>query len=964
MIISTMYGISFAIACVIFGLIIFIQRQHSENIYTFISLIMLFVHFGYFALSTSTNLEEALLAYKITYLDGTIMPYMVLLFIMEVCGLKKNRAVMAVSILPLATYILGLTAGYYDIYYKDIVFHRMNGYSYLERSYGPLHVLGTICVITFMLAPIAPVVYAFIHRHAVSYKYTLACALLIFINSLAYFIQSLLGINFEILPFQYNIMEIFLFYIVFKTSRHDIKRQGYMVKNHMKEYGFVAFDNRGKYLGCDDVASYYFPELLELKIDTLVDNEKARDEFLIWDDFLIDDESIFKYFERDNRVLKCRKKPLVTEQLGNQDGFIIEINNDTEHVRHVEELNQMNRELMEAVEEAKKANESKSFFLSRMSHEIRTPINAIIGMDEIILRETKESRIKPYAKTISSSAKMLLMLINDLLDFSKIESGKMELVEDNYEVKTMLFNAIQMVRQRAISKDLELLLESEGDIPKTLHGDQLKNQQVLINLLTNAIKYTDVGTVTLLVKAKDTHNGIIEMQYDVIDTGIGIKEEDKGVLFDAFTRVDLKHNNSIEGTGLGLSITNSFVQMMGGHITVESEFGKGSIFSAKIPQYKVSDETINDINIDIMNFDDEESNNDKKLYAPDMNILVVDDNKTNLNVFKFLLEPTKANITEADSGLKAIEILEKERFDIIFLDHMMPMLDGIQTLKIIKDRKLIEATNTPVIALTANAISSAREMYLENGFNDYLSKPIEIGKLIEIIGIHVSEDKYSFIDTTEDDEIVIDDKISDELNKLSDLDEFDFEYAIRHLGNAEGVKIIAKEIFTDIPDTVERLNNAIANIEDNEVLNNYQIEVHTLKGNSASIGALLLSKTCRLVEVACIEHNINKIKTLHPILMEEIEKHYERLATFNINEEEDNVTDYELTELSLEELKEILITVRESLEDWDYDAAEKKIKELAHYVIPEDIKNTIADIIEEVSNYNGSYAIDLINEIL
>ena len=381
-------------------------------------------------------------------------------------------------------------------------------------------------------------------------------------------------------------------------------------------------------------------------------------------------------------------------------------------------------------QDAKKATKSKSEFLSNMSHEIRTPINAILGMNEMILRECKDDSILSYAENVESSGKMLLSLINDILDFSKIESGKMELFPVKYQLSSVINDLINMSRPRAEEKGLSFELEIDPRTPEYLYGDEVRIRQIVTNILTNAIKYTDTGYVKLRIYY--TRTGVEECRFffEVSDSGRGIKEEDQRTLFQAFQRVDEKNNRGIEGTGLGLAITNRFVQMMQGTISVKSTYGKGSTFTAMIPQKITQDDPIGDFVLQLERAHTERKKYQKLFTAPDAHILVVDDTAVNLVVVENLLKPTQVQITSVSSGTNALNKLRsnEETYDLILLDHLMPDLDGVQTLQSMKEEHLID--HIPVIALTANAVSGAREMYLDYGFSDYLTKPI-VGQSLE-----------------------------------------------------------------------------------------------------------------------------------------------------------------------------------------------------------------------------------------
>lgn len=405
-------------------------------------------------------------------------------------------------------------------------------------------------------------------------------------------------------------------------------------------------------------------------------------------------------------------------------------------------LRAFNRKLEVAAIAANQANEAKSQFLSTMSHDIRTPMNAIVGMNEMILRNSHDEEILTYANNIKMAGTTLLAIIKDILDFSKIEAGKMELVLESYNFVSLLNDLVNMVTCKAEEKGLFFELNVDRNIPRVLIGDEIRIKQIITNILSNAVKYTKEGGITFTITStkSDKRQDEVSLHVEIKDTGVGIKKEDLDKLFIAFERIEEKKNRDVEGTGLGMAIAQSFLNMMGSKINVESEYGVGSVFSFELRQTVVDWEAIGEYDEAFKQFRSEQKAYKSKFEAPEAKILIVDDTEINLKVLISLLRETKIQIDTADSGDACISKFKTKHYDIIFLDHMMPGKDGIETIKEMRTLNDTANENTPVICLTANAISGMREKYIEAGFDDYLTKPIDTVKLENMILNYLSPD--------------------------------------------------------------------------------------------------------------------------------------------------------------------------------------------------------------------------------
>ncbi|MCR5742329.1 MAG: response regulator [Lachnospiraceae bacterium] len=539
----------------------------------------------------------------------------------------------------------------------------------------------------------------------------------------------------------------------------------------------------------------------------------------------------------------------------------------------------VNRRMKEAADEATAAGQAKSQFLAQMSHEIRTPINAVLGMNEMILYEAEDNNILDYSKNIQTAGKTLLTLVNSILDFSKIEDGKMKIVPVRYDTVSFLNNLTNSVSQRAKDKGLEFKLEADKNLPSMLIGDDVRLSQVVMNLLTNAVKYTEKGSVILKVMVKEIDGGEAVLFFSVKDTGIGIREEDRDKLFESFSRLDETRNRNIEGTGLGMAIVTKLLGLMDSSLQVESTYGEGSEFSFEIIQGVADDKPVGE-NLE-RRVQPENRKKQNKNFAG-ASILVTDDNEMNRKVAANLLKLLGVKADLASSGEETLELLKKKHFDIILLDHMMPKMDGIETLKNIRELG-IAGDKCVIIALTANAVVGAKEFYLDAGFDDYLSKPIELDRLADKL-----EQYYKPEEKPADDEILefgADDEVL-EFGPDEDVLEFgpgeeateegtgtDFIDKLKASGidTDAGMKFCSEDaefyrsILEDFAKT-DSFEQMRASLDAGDI-DKYRIQVHAFKSNSKTIGAMELFELAKSLEMAAKEGDKTFIDENHPKLI-------------------------------------------------------------------------------------------------
>ena len=527
------------------------------------------------------------------------------------------------------------------------------------------------------------------------------------------------------------------------------------------------------------------------------------------------------------------------------------------------------KQLQEAIQTEMAANQAKTAFLSAMSHEIRTPINAVLGLDEMILRESDEDHIIHYAADIKSAGRSLLSLINDILDFSKIESGRLELINAGYDLGAAINDLVNMISSRAEEKRLAFSVRVTPSTPRVLYGDEVRLKQCVLNLLTNAVKYTREGSVTLEIdweeaSAADMHgNGsaalggaqaasdrFIMLTVRVSDTGIGIKEEDIPKIFTAFQRIEEKRNRSIEGTGLGMNIVQNLLAMMGTQLDVQSVYGKGSVFAFKVIQRVISDEGVGDFTEIYRQNEAGASNYRASFTAPDAQILCVDDTEMNLTVFTGLLKETQVQIDTAPGGMEALKLCTEKHYDLIFIDHMMPVMDGIETLHALEQLEANKNRGVPVIALTANAVSGAREQYIKAGFSDYLTKPVNSGKLEKMIAHYLPPEKVhqapaAGLPRQAAEAPRLSARLSDPvLQRLSLISGLDIMRSLEACGSPDVCKDVLKQYAESGPDTLD----TIAHCMKKQDWKNYTVKVHSLKSSSRLAGLDALSEAAARLE--------------------------------------------------------------------------------------------------------------------
>jgi signal transduction histidine kinase/CheY-like chemotaxis protein len=714
----------------------------------------------------------------------------------------------------------------------------------------------------------------------------------------------------------------------------------------------------------------------------------------------------------------------------------------------------------DAVLLAEEASKAKSLFLANMSHEIRTPMNAIIGMIELILREAISEDVREKAHNIQSASASLLSIINDILDFSKIESGKMIITLERYQLTSVINDVINMISIRLIGKDVELFVNVDPKIPSELMGDQMRIRQILINLLNNAVKFTQSGSITISIGCRFRHDAVL-LLINVTDTGIGIKEENIDKIFRSFEQVSEYEHRNIEGTGLGLAICKQLLSLMGGSIAVSSEYKKGSTFSVLLPQQvldkkpmvSVDNDTefkilvlektrkhadilkntlkqvgiealivenldqlkcalvnekytnifiskgmfekeevfirkncqgakvcvLIDYNAPIISYDNAivtrrpvcsltiasvlNGDNNKlnfssiktnsKFTARAAEVMVIDDNLINLEVVKGLLSYYKINVTVAESGSEGLKLLDNPKYDLVLLDFMMPDLDGIETIRLLRAKEGKYYKELPVIALTANAVSGAREMFLNEGFQDYIAKPIDVSKLEMLLLAYLPSDVIQIEEINQED-------IAIEEHQIPNIVGIDCESGILYCkGNLKNYINILKIVVIEGKEKC----NILREYYKKQDYERYIIESHGIKGAMASIGAVELSEIAKSHEMAGKEE---RYEFIDQNIEEFISKYEELISNIELFLQNQDIKEEVKSEKQMDDdtLQEELGKVESLIEEYDSSMAEEKVEELLSYELHEDVQVYLKELRQKINELEYEEALELLKSYL
>lgn len=909
------YQISLYIATTLSGIFLWKWNRYISVSYSVVFLLIPIINLAYMRVAVAEAYTEAILANGLVYLLSGFIQLGMMSYIFSFCKLKFPRFIsVPLFIGNVAVGMIALTTNLNHLLYTESELVLENGVSHLVKSYGPAHTVYYAMVIIYLLIDVSVLVFSFTKKD-VSKKNAIILCIIYVIDVMSFFIPRVFQIPVETQPMAYNLTQIVMLVLSDRLRMYSVEEMAIDSITQEGKIGYALFDKSRSYLGCSGPAVKYLPELGELYIDGPLNRGDPRFDLIHrWFD-MTDINGRVSEFAMERNHVSYRITVTYVYFKGKKKGYQISVYDNTDERRYIELL-QEDRRFAETVSQA------KGDFLAHMSHEIRTPINAILGMDEMILRESGERQTLEYAEDIRKAGNTLLGLINDILDFSKIEAGKTELIPVDYQLSSVLNDLSNMIAPRAAEKDLEFVVKVDPSIPDTLHGDEIRIKQIITNLLTNAVKYTNEGTVTLSVEHERFDN-FVYLKVSVRDTGAGIKQEDIDKLFIAFERIEEKRNRSIEGTGLGITIVQQLLALMDSRLEVDSVYGKGSNFRFVIKQEIVKDEPIGDYSKSLERAVDARGKYRESFNAPDAHILVVDDTEMNLVVFTNLLKKTRMQIDTAMSGDEAIKLAREKKYDIIFLDHRMPNKDGIETLAELKADADSLNRETPSVCITANAISGVREKYIAAGFSEYLTKPIDPARLESMIVAFLpeelvkpaSDDGYSPAPAA-----AVSSAAQEQMDELLGI----------YLGKIQSGA-----------DEIEMLYN-------NADWANYTIKVHALKSTSRLVGETELADLAEKLEKAGDDGDLDLIHASTPTLLAMYRGVGEKYSAA-ASPRKDEAPKPEATEAMMYDAYDDL---RAAVSDLDYDGLCGILDELNEYSFPDMHKelmkaiNTAADNID------------------
>ena len=808
------------------------------------------------------------------------------------------------------------TVDYHHLYYKDYWLApskaNLNGYT-LEISPAPMYYVYMAFLLAEIMTTIGIIISSYCSQRSMPNKgkihFLMIAAMLSPMLLLSLRILKILKGD-DPTPLGILLSCIFMSIAVVKYGLFDpVKNAKNYIIDNLKE-AVIVTDADHRFLFLNSMAD---------KIITSINKEQGYST----------DDKIYAFIQGSQDFFDWKDRHYQVEETVLKDNELIQGYMMT--IVDVTKIIEQNHLMKRLVLQTEDANRAKTNFVSNMSHEIRTPMNSIVGITEILLRSRHSQKEQEYLLNIQSSGRVLLTIINDVLDCSKMEAGKMQLFDEPYDTCSLFHDLRISMENRIGHSGLELIYDIDQDIPCKLKGDMGRIRQVIINLVNNAIKYTEKGSVRFSVHVRQKNTDKVMLYYEVADTGIGIRKEDQKILFDAFQRVEMDRNRYVEGTGLGLTISQNLVNMMGGVIEVESEYGKGSRFFFTIEQTIIDPTPVSAVNYNGQKDNVTEKEAECLFIAPEAHILLVDDNELNLVVAKELLKPLRMQIDTAENGLQAVKMVRGSQYDLVLMDHMMPVMDGIEAAKAIRALPEDKYQKLPIIALTANAMVDARKEFLNAGMNGFVAKPIDFARICNQLKLWLPKDLVRDVPKEEAKKLLADDLSDREIQPEDPQMGFSFEEGVKHCGSKAALMKTIRIFYR----TIDSKANKIEQCLKEGLISDYVIEIHALKSSALLIGAVPLSEAAKELEdygkqgkTEVLEEKTPDVLTLYRDLKNILRPYAEK--------EEDAKKEF-----SDGEWITALQQIHQCIEQFDLDGVDQIMEQLEEYQVPECIRESM-----------------------
>lgn len=819
-------------------------------------------------------------------------------------------------VLNMGFYVMIATVDYHHLYYKDYWLApskaNLNGYT-LEISPAPMYYVYMAFLLAEIMTTIGIIISSYCSQRSMPNKgkihFLMIAAMLSPMLLLSLRILKILKGD-DPTPLGILLSCIFMSIAVVKYGLFDpVKNAKNYIIDNLKE-AVIVTDADHRFLFLNSMAD---------KIITSINKEQGYST----------DDKIYAFIQGSQDFFDWKDRHYQVEETVLKDNELIQGYMMT--IVDVTKIIEQNHLMKRLVLQTEDANRAKTNFVSNMSHEIRTPMNSIVGITEILLRSRHSPKEQEYLLNIQSSGRVLLTIINDVLDCSKMEAGKMQLFDEPYDTCSLFHDLRISMENRIGHSGLELIYDIDQDIPCKLKGDMGRIRQVIINLVNNAIKYTEKGSVRFSVHVRQKNTDKVMLYYEVADTGIGIRKEDQKILFDAFQRVEMDRNRYVEGTGLGLTISQNLVNMMGGVIEVESEYGKGSRFFFTIEQTIIDPTPVSAVNYNGQKDNVTEKEAECLFIAPEAHILLVDDNELNLVVAKELLKPLRMQIDTAENGLQAVKMVRGSQYDLVLMDHMMPVMDGIEAAKAIRALPEDKYQKLPIIALTANAMVDARKEFLNAGMNGFVAKPIDFARICNQLKLWLPKDLVRDVPKEEAKKLLADDLSDREIQPEDPQMGFSFEEGVNHCGSKAALMKTIRIFYR----TIDSKANKIEQCLKEGLIGDYVIEVHALKSSALLIGAVPLSEAAKELEGYGKQGKTELLEEKTPDLLAMYRDFKDILKPCADKEEAAR------QEASNGEWCQALQQIHQCIEQFDLDGVDQIMEQLEEYQVPECIRESM-----------------------